>query len=616
MTEKENPVIEPLLTLLENAPIGAIMIGQDGRIFRVNQYFSDFTGYSKDEIRMMNIRDIHHPDDREKNWAPFVDVESAPETYRMEIRYIHKQGHEIWGLIQGTSKYSTLHAEVAYLGFIHDITPLKKQEEELRATKEKYESLIHNSSDVFVLYDLEGHILEVNEAYTRVTGWEPGDVIGKKLPISTADKMEESMNIIRYVGQGGMIENLELVRKGKNGVRIEVSTSISPIHNARGEIIMIAAIGREIGQQKTLSRRAQQQEKMLKQLVDNWPDAFMIVQDGKWVYSNSAGLDLLGGSKPEQVIGSSVLDYHPPEDHEFIQLEMEQTHRGYVHRSVRQKITNLDGRVIDTEVTSMPAYFEEESPAIHVVLRDVTERIKTEEYMRLSDKLNAVGQLAAGIAHEIRNPLTAIKGFIQLIQNKYPESGKYFDIIKSEVERIDLITGELLLLAKPNLKSAKPLDLGELLEQVRLLLDTQCLMNNIELLCNYKAKPQPVIGDANQLKQVFVNLLKNAVEAMPKGGQIQLIVDADTRETSITIQDQGPGIPLELMNNIGRPFYTTKQNGTGLGLMVSYKIVQDHGGSIHAENIPQAGAAFTIKLPIAQVKDVSEEKEAASSRLS
>jgi len=613
MIEKENPVIEPLLTLLENAPIGAVMIGQDGQIFRVNQYFSDFTGYTKDELMMMDIRDIHHPDDREKNWAPFVHVESAPETYRMEIRYIHKQGHEIWGLIQGTSNYSALHAEVAYLGFIHDITPLKKQEEELRATKEKYESLIHNSSDVFVLYDLEGHVLEVNEAYTRVTGWEPGEVIGKQLPISFAGKVEESMNIIRYVSQGGMIENLELIRTGKDGVCIEVSASISPIHNARGEIIMIAAIGRDIGQQKALSRRAKQQEELFKQLVDNWPDAFMIVQNGKWVYSNSAGLALIGGSKPEQVIGSSVLDYHPVEDHEYIQLKMEQVHRGYVHRSVRQKITDLDGHVIDIEVTSMPAYFEEDSPAIHVVLRNVTERIKTEEYMRLSDKLNAVGQLAAGIAHEIRNPLTAIKGFIQLIQGKYPESGKYTDIIKSEVERIDLITGELLLLAKPNLKSAKPLDMGELLEQVRLLLDTQCLMNNIELICDYRAMPQPVIGDANQLKQVFVNLLKNAVEAMPKGGQIQLIVDADSRETRITIQDQGPGIPLELMNIIGRPFYTTKPNGTGLGLMVSYKIVQDHGGSIHAENTAHAGAAFTIKLPVARVQDVSERKVAASS---
>ncbi|MFD0697319.1 PAS domain S-box protein [Paenibacillus sp. GCM10027628] len=598
MTTIVNPVNDPLMPLFENAPIGVVMIGRDGLIMRVNPIFCEFIGYTEEELLRMNAHDITHPDDRELSRSRVSAIEHSSSTFRMEKRYVHKEGYVKWGLVQGLNKRSSIGAAYLpyYIGFIQDITRLKRQEEELRATKEKYESLIHNSSDAIVIYDLEGHVLEINKAFTSMFGWENDEVLGVKLPTALPERMSIVQEIIHKVINGETIHNWETLKKRKDGALVEASMSVSPIHSAQGDIVMLAASFRDITVQKALWHQAKQQEESYKQLMANWPDAFMIVQKNVVVYSNPAGLLLLGAEREEQVIGRSVFDFHQEEDHAYIRMKISQVQEGQVHRSNLQKFTRLDGTIIDVEVTSIPAVYENE-PAIHVLLRDVTERVKTEELMRVSDKLKAVGQLAAGIAHEIRNPLTAIKGFVQLTQTRYPEARHYFDIIKSEVERIDSITSELLLLAKPSLKSSVTEDVCELLNQVCPLLETQGIMSNVQIVRDYRVTPLRVMCDANQLKQVFINLLKNAIEAMPAGGQIKIITDLEGDAIQITIIDQGPGIPTELMSSIGQPFYTTKPNGTGLGLVVSYNIVQNHGGSISIANMPIKGAAFTIKLP-------------------
>lgn len=599
MTAKRYPDNDPMLPLFENTPIGVVMIGRDGLIMRVNPIFCEFIGYTEEELLQMHVQDFTHPDDRELSQSRIAAIEQSADTFRLEKRYLHKKGHVIWGFVQGLSRSSAARESYLpyYIAYIQDITQLKRQEEELRATKEKYESLIHNSSDAIVINDLEGHVLEVNKAFTHMFGWRECEVLGVKLPITPPDRMSEVEVIIyKVMVQGEIIHNLDTVKKCKDGTLIEVSMSVSPIRSEQGDVIMMAAIFRDITVQKALWRQAKQHEESYKQLLDNWPDAFMIVKQYVWIYSNPVGLKLLGADREEQVIGRSIFDFHQAEDHESIRFKINEVLQGHTHRGVLQKFTRLDGTMIDVEVTSIPSVYEEE-PAIHMLLRDVTEHIKTEELMRVSDKLNAVGQLAAGIAHEIRNPLTAIKGFVQLTQNRYPESHHYFDIIKSEVERIELITGELLLLAKPSLKTAQAIDICEIINQVSPLLETQGMMSNVQIVRDYKVTPLPVICDVNQMKQVFINLLKNAIEAMPKGGEIHIVTGVEGEEIKVTIIDQGPGIPLDQMNSIGQPFFSTKPNGTGLGLVVSYKIIQNNGGTLTVDNMPDGGAAFTIKLP-------------------
>lgn len=223
-----------------------------------------------------------------------------------------------------------------------------------------------------------------------------------------------------------------------------------------------------------------------------------------------------------------------------------------------------------------------------------------EERLRKSDTLNVVGQLAAGIAHEIRNPMTALKGFIQLLQGSMSHESEtyhmYFEVIMSELKRIESIITEFLVLAKPQATHYEKNDVAKVMQETVDLLSVQATMHNIQIEATYEPVP-PVYCDSKQLKQVFINMLKNAIEVMPKGGTITVSVQHVDEGVRIAIRDQGCGIPKEKIKKIGEPFYTTKERGTGLGLMVSYKIIEEHRGRIDIESEVGVGTTFYITLP-------------------
>ncbi|MGZ0879877.1 ATP-binding protein, partial [Priestia megaterium] len=215
------------------------------------------------------------------------------------------------------------------------------------------------------------------------------------------------------------------------------------------------------------------------------------------------------------------------------------------------------------------------------------------------EKLALIGQMAAGIAHEIRNPLTSIKGFIQLFKSKYKSDEEHFNLVLSELERINLIVGEFLVLAKPTAREFKERQITSLLKDVVMLINAQAIMNNIQIFLECESDIPHVICEENQLKQVFVNILKNAIEAMPNGGIIDVkIKKKEKNRVSIYFIDQGLGIQEDRLLTLGEPFYTTKEKGTGLGLMVSYKIVESHDGELKISSKVNRGTTVEVILPI------------------
>lgn len=236
------------------------------------------------------------------------------------------------------------------------------------------------------------------------------------------------------------------------------------------------------------------------------------------------------------------------------------------------------------------------------VIRDLTERKRSEEQILRSEKLSVIGQLAAGVAHEIRNPLTALKGFTHLLRSRYKDDGTYFDIMANELDRINLIVNEFMTLAKPHLTTFGQGDLTEILQSVLSILETQAILLGVEIHCDIEVELPLIYCNENQLKQVFLNVIKNAIEAMPDGGNvfIQAKVARSLKENvlHILIQDEGPGIPDELIRKLGEPFVTTKEKGTGLGLMVSTRIIETHFGEIKIYNGPYKGTTVEIMLPV------------------
>jgi PAS domain S-box-containing protein len=267
------------------------------------------------------------------------------------------------------------------------------------------------------------------------------------------------------------------------------------------------------------------------------------------------------------------------------------------HETVRSTKT---GDTVDVSITVSPIRSEDgQIVAIAEIARNITSRKQAEEAIRRSEKLSVVGQLAAGVAHEIRNPLTTVRGFVQLQRQSGKLTESHLDVMLSELDRINLIVSEFLILAKPQARQIQDIDVRNLLSEIILLLYPLAHLSNIVVNTSFDPKAPQICGDPNQLKQVFINLLKNGFEAMPNGGAITVELRSVPEESciSVLVTDEGVGIPEENMPRIGEPFYTSKPNGNGLGLMVSGRIIEGHKGSMKIRSRVGVGTTVEVRLP-------------------
>lgn len=236
-----------------------------------------------------------------------------------------------------------------------------------------------------------------------------------------------------------------------------------------------------------------------------------------------------------------------------------------------------------------------------LVFEDLTEILHARETAERSERLAALGQLAAGVAHEVKNPLTSIKGFTQLLKGKKNDPAfleKYVSLVSGEIDRLDHIVEQLLQLARPKTAKLKKADLRESARRVAELVESQLDKKSVRHEQTYPDVPAEVLIDASQIEQVILNLLLNAVEAAPlRGGLIRTTIEVGPDSVVLAVQDNGRGIKPEYIEKLFHPFFTTRRGGTGLGLAVSHRIVTDHGGKIFVTSVPGMGARFAIELP-------------------
>ncbi|GMK40896.1 hypothetical protein PCCS19_39520 [Paenibacillus sp. CCS19] len=350
---------------------------------------------------------------------------------------------------------------------------LKFAFEENRAMKDHLESFINHTTDAIHVVDLNGRILSVNHAFTQMFGYKESEAVGFNLRLVPVELEQEEQKAKDAMLAGKVLPPIESARVTKNGDRIAVSVTTSPIRDAAGTVRAIASI-----------------------------------------------------------------------------------------------------------------------------TRDMTSRNKMEELLRRSEKLTTVGQLAAGVAHEIRNPLTTLKGFLQLQRQTNKLNINHVEMMMAELDRINLIVGEFLILAKPQATKFEVKDIRYIMGDVLSLLDSQAHLHGIIFKYEFPDDPCYISCEENQLKQVFINLLKNAMESMPRGGTISIIGGrGDNRDAVITITDEGCGIPEEMIRKLGDPFVTGKESGTGLGIMISQRIIQSHRGTLEFKSQLEVGTTAIIKLP-------------------
>lgn len=219
--------------------------------------------------------------------------------------------------------------------------------------------------------------------------------------------------------------------------------------------------------------------------------------------------------------------------------------------------------------------------------------------LQSADKLNAISQLAASVAHEIRNPMTTIKGFMQILkdENNLTESQKmYVSLSLEELNRTQHIIDDFLSLARPQKQENETILVSKTLYDVIEFLRPYSMINGVNYHLHIKEDLR-ITGDTNEFKQLVINIMKNAIEAMPEGGMLEIRAYTSSEETTIEIKDEGIGISKEQLNQLGQPYYSTKSKGTGLGLLISFDIIKRMGGKVNIESKENVGTTFTLSFP-------------------
>ncbi|HEY3298416.1 MAG TPA: GAF domain-containing protein [Armatimonadota bacterium] len=235
-----------------------------------------------------------------------------------------------------------------------------------------------------------------------------------------------------------------------------------------------------------------------------------------------------------------------------------------------------------------------------IILEDVTEQMRMEKEMHRVSDLAAIGQLAANIAHEIRNPLSSIKGAAQFMKGEDSDSAavrEFLDIIIEEVNVLNKITTEFLDYARPSNLSLTEVDINEVIQRTLQLLQPEIAKHGIDVVQHFGQRLPQIMADGRQLDQVFRNIILNAQQAMTDGGRLSVITRTSRRGVSVIVEDTGVGIPEDQIDQIFQPFFTTKTKGTGIGLAIVDKIVDKHGGDISVRSIPGRGTRFHVYLP-------------------
>jgi two-component system sporulation sensor kinase A len=456
-----------------------------------------------------------------------------------------------------------------------------------------YDLIEHLPNGVFIFVD--GIIKYVNEAGTSMLGAYKKEQI---LDTSVYEYIEENYHEIvekriKSVQQGFRVGQMEQRWKRFDGraIDVEITSNHTTFKGEPASFVMLV----DISHRKNFHKILQNSRERFRKLVQNSIDTIAVICDEKWTFINESGLKMFEVDNYGEIFGQSIYENISKEDFQRIWKEVHLQHNGTKLPTFVQEWTTLKGNGIFTEFVGIPTTYLGKD-ALQVIIRDITERKQAEALMLQSEKLSVAGQLAAGIAHEIRNPLTAIKGFFKLLEREMEEKKEYFHIIESELSRIELILSELLLLAKPHQVYIHEVSVHTLLKDVATLLETQAIMNNVWFDLKLNADYPMFKCDENQMKQVFINLIKNGIEAMPNGGTIFIDTKEEEEEVVIRLRDEGTGIPEDIIARLGEPFFTTKSTGTGLGLMITFNIIKNHYGKIHVTSEVNKGTIIEVRF--------------------
>jgi len=464
-------------------------------------------------------------------------------------------------------------------------------------------AIIESSDDAIIAKNLDGLILSWNRGAERMYGYSAHEAIGR--PISfliPRDQRHEFEEILRRIRADQRVAHHETRRLTKDGRELDISLTVSPIKDSAGRIVGASTIARDITERKRVEQALRSSEARWRAIIESAVDGIVVIDARGHVETFNRAAERLFGYAAHEVVGRNVNVLMPAPYHE--------EHDGYIARylatgvqtiiGIGREVTGLrkDGRTFPVHLSVGEASIDGERKFTGI-LHDLTERVQLETRLREQSALTRLGEMAAVVAHEVKNPLTGIRGAIQVIGSRLPAGSKDVQIVGDIVARIDALNDlmkDLLLFARPPQPRVGPVDVIALLKNVTDLLRQDPTLQGVRVEVTGQA---PVVtADAELLTIVVQNLLLNGAHAMQGQGLIHVSVTSADGGCQITIADQGPGIAPEVLGKLFTPFFTTKARGTGLGLSTAKRFVEVHGGTLSIESPATGGTSATIRLPV------------------
>ncbi len=610
---------EQYRALLRTYPMAVTVLDLRGKITYISDMALRLHGYEDaDEVLGTSVFDFFAPEDRERAAGDLKRTLEERITENLQYTLLKKDGSSFLAELNSSVVFDAEGAPYSFIVTICDVTESKQMENALRASEEKYRDLVENINDAIYTIGVDGTLEYVSPAIEAMIGYRPSELVGRKFTrLIVSEDEGRAIEGLRSVVKGRVRPN-EVRARTRSGEIRWVRASSRPIYSG-GKVVGIQGVLTDITERKKAEIRAEFLSMITERLRDS-----VIVTDAEFKihYVNKAAERMFGYSAKEMIGKSPEMLIAEPRtaelmDQVFRTVTSGRSWDGSIQCMRKDKTTFVS----DLRITPLP---DEKGAATHFVAvqRDITDKRRLEQELLQAQKMEAVGTMAGGIAHEFNNVLTAIIGYSELLlADSTPGSEMHKDVVEigKTARRAAALTRQLLSFSRRQVMQVAQVDLNTVVYGLDRML-RRVAGEAVQLVFDLDPGLKRVEADAGHIEQVIMNLVVNARDAMPEGGVLTirtetvLLDDASCRGkpgaragewVRLEVADSGEGMDSEVMAHVFEPFYTTKEvgRGSGLGLSVVFGIVRQHGGWINLASVPGEGCSFSVYLPVA--KDVA-----------
>jgi len=606
--------VESLGKIVEMGDDGIVVFDEDSRIEFANLMASTILGVSKETIIGSEFYRLIGKSNQEFLTDMVARSSGVGEKFCTEMTIRTPRGEIVHAEVCIAPAKTDEGKSITY-AYIRDITERKKYEKARKESEEKYRNLFERVRHGIYISAKEGRFIDCNQALLEMLGYENKEEF---LKIDLARDLylspEDRLSFQELIEKQGFVKDLEVEFKKKNQEKITALLTAHLKKDENDRIFGYEGIIIDISERKRMEKELREANEFLTRLIESSVDGIIVADmDGRVLIFNKGAENMLG-YKADEVVGKiNIRSIYPPGVASEVMQKLRSEDFGGIGKltSFPLLVRRKDGELIEGDLSAAVIYDEKGNELVSVgIFKDLRERLgierelqKTQEALLQAEKLAAMGRLTSQIAHELNNPIYGIMNTLELLKTEVPPESKRRRILElslSETERLSEMLKSMLSFSKPEEEKRTPLKINELLEGILLVMDKQMRESSVVVTTAFDGDIPEIMASTNQIRQVMLNMIKNAKESMPSGGTLNVRTMQSGGKVLIVIRDTGAGIPEEIRDKIFDAFFTTKQKvkGVGLGLSVCYGIIKDHGGEIRVESEVGKGTTFIISLPV------------------